>query len=108
MVGKVRRQNRYPLKNRYKVKVNEKKIEGEIKDISASGVALEVQPDSLLDIQNDQFTELHIENIGNISGRVARIYENGFAIAFEPGQKETEKITDEIKKFRKVTARRKF
>ncbi|MEE8393653.1 MAG: PilZ domain-containing protein [Rhodospirillales bacterium] len=108
MVDKVQRQARYPLKRRYKAKVNKRKIEGEIEDISASGVAVRAPPDSLFNIENDQFIELQIENIGNISGRVARIYENGFAIAFEPGQKETEKITDEIKKFRKVTARRKF
>lgn len=108
MVGKVQRQERYPLKRRYKANVNEKKIEGEIEDISASGVALKVPPDSLFNIENDQFIELQIENIGNVSGRVARTYENGFAIAFEPDQKETDKITAEIEKFRKATARRRF
>ena len=108
MISKVHRSERIQYPKRIRARVNNKDIEGTVKDLSESGVALEVPPDSLVDIQNDLFTELQIEGLGGLSGRVARSYENGFAIAFgDHGAKKQKQIQDEIDKFRKIVGKRK-
>ncbi len=108
MVSKIERQKRSYFPKRYKIKLGKNDFEGEVDNISASGVAVKYQPDSLFNIENDQFAELQIESIGNVSGRVARTYENGFAVAFDIDEKQKDKIAAEIEKFRKATARRRF
>ncbi len=107
MISKVHRFERTQYPKRFRARVNNKKIEGTVKDISESGVALEVPPDSLVDIQNDLFTELQIEGLGSLSGRVARSYEDGFAVAFgDHGEEKKKIIQDEIDKFRKKVGKR--
>ncbi len=34
-------------------------------------------------LDNNTFVELHIEDVGNMEGRVARSYKGGFAVKFE-------------------------
>ncbi len=108
MVSKVQRRERTNFPKRYKIKLDKSKFEGEVENISASGIAVKAPPDSLFKIENDQFAELQIESIGIVSGRIARTYENGFAIAFDANEEQKGKIADEIEKFRRATARRKF
>ncbi len=109
MVSKVRRFERTQYPKRFRARVNNKDIEGVVKDISESGVALEVPPDSLVNIQNDLFAELQIEGLGDISGRVARSYEDGFAVAFsDHGEEKQKEIQDEIEKFHKTVGKRRI
>ena len=60
-------------------------VKATIRDISASGVALDMETP----FDNGTFVQVHIEGMGRMSGNVIRGYEGGMAVVFENRQDET-------------------
>lgn len=54
-------------------------FEGEVKDVSVSGIAVTTP----LNIGNDAFVQLHIDGLGDFNGHVARTFAGGFALKFD-------------------------
>ena len=59
-------------------------VKAVIRDISASGVALNMATP----YDNGTFVQVHIEGFGRMSGNVIRSYEGGVAVVFENRQDE--------------------
>lgn len=75
-------------------------LKGRTRDVSASGAALV----SELNVPNDTFVELHMEGVGDVSARVVRSFEGGFAVAFELDDEERAALEAAIEKFRKESS----
>ncbi len=76
-----RKHERYELKRSVRAESAGQEAEGRVRDISASGVALNID----LNLSNNDFVQLHIDTVGDVQGRVARTFEGGIAIAFDDG-----------------------
>ncbi len=76
-----RKCERYELKKSVRAETGGREVEGHVRDISASGVALNID----LNLNNDDFVQLHINNVGDVQGRVTRTFEGGFAVEFDDG-----------------------
>ena len=64
-------------------------VEVTVRDISASGVALNVETP----YENGAFVQVHIEGMGKIRGNVIRAYEGGVAVRFQNRQDESKLAT---------------
>lgn len=85
--GYAGRDHRFPYKGSApaRLKTNDgETVEATIEDVSATGVALNVETP----YDNGTFVQVHIEGFGRVAGSVARVYEGGVAIAFEDRQDE--------------------
>ncbi len=80
------------------------KTEGTVMDISPGGAGLNVNKP----IGNDAFVELHMEGLGTIPGRVARNFASGIGVEFDLSEREQKDMEEELIKFRKTVARKKF
>ena len=69
-----------------------KEYEGEIKDISASGAALVVDAE----LDDEDLVALDIENMSQLSGRVARLFDDGFAVEFDMDDEEEDRLLAEL------------
>ena len=80
------------------------KIEGTVMDISPGGAGLSVNKP----IDNNAFVELHMEGMGTVHGRVARNFARGIGVEFDLSEQERKAMEEELIKFRKTVARKKF
>lgn len=80
------------------------KTEGTVMNISAGGAGLSVNKP----IDNDAFVELHLDGLGTVPGRVARNFARGIGVEFELGERERKDMQEELIKFRKAVARKKY
>ncbi|MDA0998459.1 MAG: PilZ domain-containing protein [Proteobacteria bacterium] len=78
-------------------------FQARLKDVSATGAAVTVGIDVVLD--NNQFVQLHMDGIGHRSGYKARDIPNGFAFEFaeqdETSKAEIEARIQALKKIRR-------
>jgi len=88
-----RRHERHPLARDVRIEINGETIIGETRDISLSGVAI----DGINTLGNDQFVQMHIENIGDMSGHVVRRFDDGFAVEFDPIEEERLRLEAKLK-----------
>jgi len=88
-----RRHERHQLARDVRIEINGETIIGETRDISLSGVAVN-GPTTL---SNDQFVQLHIENIGDMTGHVVRRFDDGFAVEFDPIEEERLRLEAKLK-----------
>ncbi len=72
-------------------RVGEETFEAQLKDVSATGAAIIVGADVILD--NNQFVQLHMAGLGYRSGYKARDIPDGFALEFE---EQDEKSREEM------------
>ena len=91
-VGERRLDARIPYRRPTRAKAAKVEVEAELLDISGSGAALQ----SSVVLDNDTFVELHIEGVGNMEGRVARSYDGGFAVKFEVGAEQRQRLETAI------------
>ena len=91
-VGERRLDARIPYRRPTRAKVAKVEVEAELLDISGSGAALR----SSVVLDNNTFVELHIEGVGDMEGRVARSYDGGFAIEFEVGGEQRQRLETAI------------
>lgn len=80
------------------------KIEGTVMDISPGGAGLSINKP----IDNNAFVELHMEGMGTIPGRVARNFARGIGVEFDLSEQERKAMQEELIKFRKTVARKKY
>jgi len=92
------RDDRYAYPKRAKARTGDREAEGRVKDISVSGVALLIQTS----VENGQFVELHIEGVGQVSGHVARVYEDGLAVQFDADAEKRRRIGKTIAKYNRL------
>lgn len=70
---------RREVHNNVRLEVDGEVIVGETNDISMGGVSIM----SETHIGNDAFVQMHIENIGEMTGHVVRETDDGFAVQFD-------------------------
>ncbi len=69
---------------------------GSLIDISAGGAAVDLADDVDFDPSDDIEVELNIEDITPVSGRIARSFEEGFAVTFDLDQEEEDLLLAEV------------
>ncbi len=89
------RRERHPYKGRVSVNVDGQEIEGQVDNISISGLAINTHSA----FENAQFVDLHIDGIGAAVGRVTRVYDGGIAVQFDAEQSESSAVGQAIRKF---------
>lgn len=97
-----RRHQRYPLRKKVRAKTAGREFQGEVKDISGSGAALTAD----INLENNQFVELHVEHLDPLPGHIVRTYEKGFAVKFDIPDKDKQELAEELEKFRRRVSKR--
>jgi hypothetical protein len=90
--GEKRRHARHAVDRAVNAVSGGRKHKGRLRDISASGAA--IQTDGELDA--DAHVEIEIEDMEDLSGRVARSFDDGFAVEFELEDDDEDYLLDEI------------
>ena len=88
-----RQHQRHLLKKKVRIEVDGQVFDGETNDISEGGVSIDA-PNSL---SNDAFVTMHIENIGDMSGRVVRNGNDKIAVKFDPIEEERLRLEAHLK-----------
>ena len=86
----------YP--KRIHARAKEAEAEGQVQDISTSGVALLTGTH----LDNNTFVQLHIDGIGPMKGRVTRTYPKGFAVQFDADEEQQERLEKAIAEHREA------
>ncbi len=71
---------------------------GATRDISASGAAVVAEPG----IEDRSSVDLDIEDVGDISGHVSRLFDDGFAVVFDLDEDDKDRLFDEIRELREA------
>ncbi len=87
-----RRHRRTAVTRPVRAKSGSREHLGATKDISVGGAALELDGK----LEDEDLVELDIENMSPVSGRVARWFDDGFAIEFDIGEDEEARLLAEI------------
>jgi c-di-GMP-binding flagellar brake protein YcgR len=87
-----RRHRRVSLSKSVQAKTDSRQYEGSVKDISASGVALNVDAE----VDEESQVELDIKDLSPLSGIVARSYDDGFAVEFDLDEEEEDRLLSEL------------
>jgi len=88
----LRRHPRVTITKRVSARDNVQAIDGTLKDISASGAAINVAAD----FEDDFPVELEIEDMGQFSGRVARSFEDGLAVNFDLDEDDERRLISDL------------
>ena len=80
------------------------KTEGMIMDVSPGGAGLSVNKP----IDNNAFVELHMEGMVTVPVQVARNFARDIGIEFDLREQERKDMEEELIKFRKAVARKKY
>ena len=80
------------------------KTEGMIMDVSPGGAGLSVNEP----IDNNAFVELHMEGMVTVPVQVARNFARDIGIEFDLREQERKDMEEELIKFRKAVARKKY
>ena len=70
---------RKKVKQEVRVEVDGEVIVGEASDISLGGIAVNAH----VDMTTEQFVRLHTEKFGELTGKVVREFDDGFAVKFD-------------------------
>ncbi len=87
-----RRHPRVTITKRVSARDNVQAFDGTLKDISASGAAIEVAAE----FKDDFPVDLEIEDMGRYSGRVARSFEDGLAVNFDLDEEDEARLISEL------------
>ncbi len=87
-----RRHHRTAITRPVRAKSGAQEHLGATKDISVGGAALELDGK----LEDEDLVELDIENMSPVSGRVARWFDDGFAIEFDIDEDEEARLLAEI------------
>lgn len=96
-----RRRERFRTDKRAHLHDGERRRQGIVTDISASGAAmefdqLEEELAGLEDLDTDSYVNLEIDDLSPVGGFVARNLDDGVAIAFDMDDCEEERFANEI------------
>ncbi len=88
-----RRHPRYPAKKPTRTVSQERRHQGNLKDISVSGAAIT----PAAEFETGDLVEVDIEDVGSFTGRVARTLDDDlFAVAFDIDEDDEEPLLAEI------------
>ena len=87
-----RRHPRIAVSRPVRAKSGAREHRGATKDISGNGAALEIDAE----LEDENLVELDIEDMSRVSGRVARWFDDGFAIEFDIDEDEEARLIAEI------------
>lgn len=93
-----RKFTRHLVKKPTRIRSSGIEAEGELIDVSRSGVAFQ----SPQQFDNNLFVELQIEGANPLAGRVVRQFPGGFALQFDEADQLDDKALEEIAKFRAI------
>jgi len=88
-----RQYQRHLMQKKVRIEVDGQVFDGETHDISAGGVSIDA-PNNL---SNDAFVMMHIDNIGDMSGRVVRNGNDKIAVKFDPVEEERLRLEAHLK-----------
>jgi len=96
-----RRRERFETDRRAHLHDGERRRQGTVTDISASGAAMAFDLDdedlaALDDLNTDSYVNLEIDDLSPIGGFVARNLDDGVAVAFDLDDYEEERFANEI------------
>lgn len=87
-----RRHPRITISKFVRTRDNVEAFDGTLKDISASGAAIDVDAK----FEENFPVDLEIEDMGRFTGRVARSFDDGLAVHFELDEEEQKRLISEI------------
>ncbi len=87
-----RRHTRHPIDRAVNGVSGGNKHQGRVKDISASGASIQTEAD----LDEDELVDLEIEDMEELSGKVARSLDDGYAVEFDLDGDDAEYLLDEI------------
>lgn len=91
--GHKKRRPRHKIKRPVRASGNGVERDGHVRDISGSGAALEIE--SAWD--DDDLLDLDIDDIGEMSGRVARSFDDGIGVRFvDINDDEEEELVEDL------------
>lgn len=99
-IGDLRQYRRYAARKPLRALVEGVDDRMEIRDVSAGGAALKA-PDGHVKMDNNQFVELHLDSVGELSGRVVRTYEGGAAVQFDIDDDRRDTLEATLRRMRK-------
>jgi len=103
--GNARRYPRYQLDLTARAIADGEGHPAVVQDISEGGASIAV--DNAL-FTNDEFVELQVEGHSNLSGRVVRQFQGGYAMEFDEDTAEKRKLAEEIEKFRAIAGKKAY
>ena len=77
-----RRHTRIWISSKVRAVQDNTTYQGRVKDISLSGAAVEMDGE----LDDEHLVELHIEDLADLTGHVARTIDDGFAFTFDPDE----------------------
>jgi len=84
---------RHSLHEHVRIEIDGEVVVGETADISLGGVSVVAENH----LSNDSFVHMHIDTIGEMTGRVVRTGDNSFAVRFDPIEEERERLAKHLK-----------
>ena len=87
-----RRHVRHPVDKSVNGVSGGNKHQGRVRDISASGASIQTEAD----LDADELVDLEIEDMEELSGKVARSLDDGYAVEFDLDDDDAEYLLDEI------------
>lgn len=100
--GSVRREPRYPYPRKAGVHAPGGSFAGQVRDVSATGIAVNLSTDTPALIENGQFVDMHVEGMGQVRGQVARTYDGGFAARIDAGEEDRRRIAAAVRHYNQL------
>ncbi len=95
--GNKRRHERYPTDKRANLRDGKRHRTGTVTDISAGGLAMDLDSDMDPDgLGLDDPVDLDVEDMSELTGQVARTFDDGLAVQFDLDEMDESRIVDEI------------
>ena len=94
-----RRHQRLSISKPVRARWGAQEHDGATRDISASGAALQLEAQ----FEDEGLVELDIKDMSHLSGHVARLFDDGFAVEFDIDPDEEERLVGEIKQIYNAT-----
>jgi len=89
-----RRHRRTVVSRPVRARVDSREQHGQLRDISAGGASVEMEFEDDVDV--DAEADLYIDDISDLSGRVARTFDDGMAVQFDLDSEDEDRLLDEI------------
>ena len=88
-----RRHPRHPLQTEVRLEINGETVIGQSNDISMGGISINTS----IDFDNNAFVQMHVETIGEMTGRVVRQFDEGVAVEFDENEEEKRRLEESLR-----------